>query len=140
MAQAKPLQQTAHRGPVHVHSAPGQLHNQLVQGHLAVLVNPLPDPIRMTAQLAISSCVTLPLGRKQTGLALQDHHVVHKPWGNSEMGRSRPSAVTLLDKCDNTSTKFNRMWLAHSNSPSTNKENQMSADLGIPNLINHNTL
>jgi hypothetical protein len=125
---------------MHLNASPGQFAHQFIKRQFAVLFQPLLDPALMRAKLGICPAMALPFGRKRTGLALQDHHVIHKAHRNPEMGRCSTVRVAFFNKTYNSLTQLNWMWLAHGDPPSILKENQRTADLGILNQINPDLL
>jgi hypothetical protein len=125
---------------MHLNAAPGQFAHQFIKRQFAVLFQPLLDPVLMRAKLGIRPAMALPFGRKRTGLALQDHHVIHKAYRNPETGCCSTVRVAFFNKPYNSLTQLNRMWLSHGDPPSMFKENHTTADLGILNQINPDLL
>ena len=90
----------------------GQFHHDLVQRQIGLGDQPLAHPTLKGRELAIAA-MALALRHKPAAFALQDHHVIHKFRRNPEVTRGLSMPVPLLDKADNATAKFHRMWFAH---------------------------
>jgi hypothetical protein len=101
MAQAKPVKKAAHTGAVRDDAASGKFDAQLIQRQVAILRKALTYPDAMGIQLAASPAALSP-GGKRSGLALQDHQIVHKTRRNPEMSRSLAMAAALFNKRNDT--------------------------------------
>lgn len=140
MAEAKLAQKPPDRRTMDLNTAAGQLTHQFIKGQIAVLFQTMTNPIFMRAQLGVRPAMALTLGRKRTGLTLQNNHVVDEPHRHTEMSRRCPVRVPFFNKIDNTRAQFKRMWLAHSDPPAITKENQNNPDLPTMNPIKQDTL
>ena len=76
----------------------GHFYDDLVQRQIAFGRHPLPQPAAIRGQLA-RGMIVLDLRSKTPGLALQDHHVVHKARRHQEVPRRLTMPMPLLDKC-----------------------------------------
>ena len=85
---------------------------QLVEGQVALFLDPAPDPACHASQFTMPTTVTRLFGLRGSGGALRKYHVVHELDRNPELRRRRPMRVTFLDKINNSPTKFHRKWLA----------------------------
>ena len=113
MAEAKPVQPFADRAAMHRHAMKGgQFGHDLVQGQVTLDRQPLAQPGGERGKLALR-VVALPLRGKPAALALQDHHVVHEPWGHPKVPRRLSMSVPFLDKRNDPAPQLYRMWLAH---------------------------
>ena len=119
MAEAKPVQPFADRAAMPRHAMPrhamprGQFRDDLVQRQVALDRQPVAQPGAAARQLARGT-IALRLRQEATVLALEDHHVVHKARRHPKMPRGLPVPMPLLDKRDDPTAKFHRMWPAHS--------------------------
>lgn len=139
MTEPEPMQQAANRRAIDRDPAPKQLNAQFIQRHIAILGQPRTDPVRVTRKLAAAQ-MSLPSRLQRAGGPLQDHHVVHKSRRNSEMSGGFPVTIAFLDKRNNTRTQFNRMRLAHGDSPFHRQMESQVSHFGNLNQESRNLL
>ena len=85
-----------------------QFDHELIQRQVALLRDPAFNPTRHARQLAVPTAVALGLGRKRSGHALQQHHVVHKLDRNPKLRRRSPMRMTFLIKINDALAKLHR--------------------------------
>jgi hypothetical protein len=102
------MQQAAGTGAVHDHAARFQFDAQFVQSQFAGLGHPLPHESGMRRKFAPARRMALTARRQRTGLATKLHQLVHKTRRHTEMPRSLPVPMTLVDKRGNTLTQRHR--------------------------------
>jgi hypothetical protein len=139
MTEAKPVQQTADIRAVDRHPTTLQCNTQLVEGHVAILLNLDADEVVMRGKLAPTHPMALPARLNRTRLGPQLHQIIHKARRNPEMPRRLTVAVAFIHKRYDAHPKLHRKWLAHRGSPSTTMNHQTS-NSGIPNPLNRDTL
>ena len=114
VCQAEAAQMPPNRDAVGFHALDvTEFDHQLIEGQVALFLDPAPDPACYASQFTMPTTVTLLFSLKGPGGALQKYHVVHELDRNPELRRRSPVRVTFLDKINNSPTKFHRKWLAH---------------------------
>ena len=143
VCQIEPAQATPDRDTVRFDPLPlAQLGHQFIKGQVTLFRDPALDPTHHAGQLAMPAPVALRLGFKRTCLALQQDHVVDELDRNAESSRRSPMRVTLFNKINDASPKFNRKWFTHHQSPisATHRGNHTSSLMGILNQNGSNPL
>ncbi|WP_417427283.1 hypothetical protein, partial [Hoeflea sp.] len=138
MAQPKQVQKPANDRAMHVNATPGEFDAQFVVRHFAIRSHKGSNPFAMRRQLTTRR-MALPRRRKRTSGSMQDHHVVDKSRGHTEIPGRLPMAVAFFYKPNDTRTQFDRMRLAHGGSPSMGKVNHKSINQGNPDFKSRDT-
>ena len=80
---------------------------QLSKGHVTLLGDPVPNPIRHGRKLSGRAC-TLLAGLQRTRFTLPLDHVVDELHRHIELSCNGPMSEPLLDKRNSPLTQFNR--------------------------------
>jgi hypothetical protein len=139
VTEAKPVQQTPDIRAVDRHPTLFQGNTQLVQGHVAVLLNLAAHEGGMRSKFAQTHPMALPTRLDRTRLSPQLHKIVHKARRHSEMSRGFTIAMTFIHKRNDPHSQFHCKRLSHRGSPSTTMNHQTGKS-GIPNPLNRDTL
>lgn len=114
VCQARAAQPPPDRHTLDIDAVPITKFDQpVIKCQVAFLLDPLLDPTRHARQLAMPAPTALGLGLKQSGCALQEYNVVHKPDRNTELRRSSPMRVTFLNELNDVLTLFHRKCSTH---------------------------
>jgi hypothetical protein len=90
---------------------------KLVERQIAVLDKALAYPLMMIRKLAAAGRPSLLLGLERSGLAMQDHQIVHASWRYPEMAGCLAVGMAFQNKRHNSLTQRHRMWFAHARAP-----------------------